>query len=292
MEYRIGDMPEIVYFSGTGGTARVAGELGRQLSDRGIVASSKRIGRDVPTIGEDATALFLLFPVYEFNAPFGVIEWLLGLAPRPGMPAVVLSVSGGGEVFPNRGCRADAIRILEGKGFAVAYEDMFVLPPNIFVDLDPGIASLLLSLVPVKAARVVDLVAGGIARRARPNRLDRGLSASGLKSARKYATEFGRSLAVSDACVGCGTCARECPVGNIATEADSVRILDHCAFCLNCVYACPKRAILPNAYRFVLVKRGYRLADFEKVEPDKSARPRGVFFAGIRKYIDETGSGK
>ena len=49
---------------------------------------------------------------------------------------------------------------------------------------------------------------------------------------------------ITDACVACGACAAECPVGCIS-EGDTKYVIDKdaCADCGSCAAACPVEAI-------------------------------------------------
>ncbi|HNY17975.1 MAG TPA: EFR1 family ferrodoxin [Treponemataceae bacterium] len=287
MEYGLGKNAQILYFSGTGGTRRVAEDLRGQLKAQGLETEISQIREPYPRVNPHASVLFLLFPVYEFNAPFPVIDWLRTVPNGIAIPTVVLSVSGGGDVFPNKGCRHDAITILERKGYKIAYEDMFVLPPNVFVALPPGVSSALLSLIPAKNKRILESLRNGEVRRTKTTPIDRLISRKGLKSAMRYASLFRKSLTVTRECVRCGRCVAECPVNNLKIDGDAVQVMDHCAFCLNCVYTCPKRAMVTKKYSFILLKDGYSLKAYEKALPDYESIPKGVFMSGIRKYIRE-----
>lgn len=63
-----------------------------------------------------------------------------------------------------------------------------------------------------------------------------------------------RSFHVTDKCVGCGSCARICPVKNIELVDDRPSWQHHCEFCLACFHWCPKEAIqsseLENTIRY------------------------------------------
>ena len=52
------------------------------------------------------------------------------------------------------------------------------------------------------------------------------------------------NLTVTADCVGCGLCAKKCPVQAIEIrEKKPVWVKEHCVMCLGCLHRCPKNAI-------------------------------------------------
>lgn len=49
-------------------------------------------------------------------------------------------------------------------------------------------------------------------------------------------------LVLSDACINCKTCAKECPVGAISLEKVNIYDKEKCFSCLHCVSVCPSKA--------------------------------------------------
>lgn len=52
-----------------------------------------------------------------------------------------------------------------------------------------------------------------------------------------------RKFRVSDSCIGCGICAKNCPLQNITIENDRPKWNGHCTNCMSCYHRCPKNAI-------------------------------------------------
>lgn len=54
---------------------------------------------------------------------------------------------------------------------------------------------------------------------------------------------YSRQLNIHDSCIGCGLCAKQCPMGNLRMERGRPVPGGHCTMCYRCVSFCPQKAI-------------------------------------------------
>lgn len=282
----------LVYFTGTGGTARVADAFERSLMKRtiSVLRTELKGVADSMVFGD---LLVLLFPVYAFNAPKPIEEWLKKIQPVNGCPAVVVSVSGGGEISPNTACRLATIRHLEKKGYDVIYEKMVVMPSNFMIGFDESLCAMVLHATPVIVEKVVKEIMEGERHRTAPYGIDRIASKLGYFEVFGGGF-FGRHLKVNDKCVNCGWCEKLCP-------RDNIRIIDgkhifgnDCVICLRCIYGCPQKAIEPGFGKFMVLPEGYNLSKVENrmdhltVYPRISQATGHGSLRGVRDYLIES----
>ncbi|MCL1891538.1 MAG: EFR1 family ferrodoxin [Coriobacteriia bacterium] len=206
-------------------------------------------------------------------------------------PAVVISVSGGGEIIPNTASRVSSIKRLEKKGYAVVHDEMIVMPSNFIVGTHELLAAKLFEVLPNKAERIITGVLSSVRHRPKPLLVDRVLSL--IFELEKPATSwFGKAIAVSDSCTGCGRCAKHCPAKNITLVGGKPAFSNRCHACLGCIYGCPQNALAAKRFKFIIVKEGYNLERFlqklplaEPVDLDELAK--GYVWSGVKKYLQE-----
>ena len=69
-------------------------------------------------------------------------------------------------------------------------------------------------------------------------------------------TKYSDRLKISDACTGCGTCAKICPMKNISMQNGKPYADNKCTMCYRCISLCPNKAItltgdkIYDQYRF------------------------------------------
>lgn len=287
----------LIYFSGTGGTKRVAGALEKELKGRGITVTEKNLGLSLQEKedagGEQELAemdlSILIYPVYAMDAPRPVYDWISGATSQEtGRKIAVISVSGGGEMWPNKGCRNGCCKALENKGFEVVYDRMLVMPANVLVEYNDHLVMRLLNAAPQKAAEIVDdLLAGKIRRtRYRVGPVLRWVSRSQRENSRKFAQRF----KITDDCTSCGWCVQNCPMQNIELPKPDAKpkFLDRCVICTRCIYGCPSNSI--KAKVPLTLKHGFDLEAVEQRMKGVELRPvkqcaKGWYNKGVRDYL-------
>lgn len=284
---------QLTYFSGTGGTRRVAEAFERELLKRELAVSMNDLtshdGQESQTEERDTALYILIFPVYAFDAPMPVIHWIRDLGSEMrGKKAAVISVSGGGEVWPNTGCRNRSCKELEAKGLSVIYDGMMCMPANMLMQVDDHLAMRLISVIPEKVNCMLDDILSGTVRRThyRKGPLRKYLT----KLENEGAYKFAQGLTVTDNCKSCGWCVKNCPTANIEIPGEGIKpqFLDRCTVCLRCIYGCPFHAIKTKTS--VVFRSGFDLNALEQrmegvaLAPVASCCP-GIMLKGVKKYL-------
>ena len=298
---------KIEYYSGTGCTALAAESLYAALTGAGQTGSVHRLAvgqEEIPASQAQPALYILMFPVHSFNAPEAVYKHLESLTAAGGTPAAVIDVSGGGEICPNRAVRVSSIKRFEKKGYDVFYEDSIVMPSNCVVPTNEQVSVRLLEALPEKTKQIAENILSGVRRRPKPNIIDRLASRIG-EIEKPAAKSFGKSLAATDECDGCGWCAENCPAGNISMKAAEAAeeagpgstkpLFDiNCHFCMGCVYGCPRNALVSKKYGFAVIKEGFSIDRLKKMaqteersDADLDSLLKGYLWSGVKKYLKD-----
>ena len=351
--------PTIVYFSGTGNVAFVVRQLedaflesgaspfllaletkdknkkeskGEYLDPYGLLRAQAPVAFFSPydtsatdkmcPIPKDSDFLMLVFPVHSFDAPAPLLEFVESLNAKQQRDTAVISVSGGGDILPNRACRARLIKRLEKKLFHVVYEAEVTMTSNFMYPTPPHAAAAIIRVLPETCRMVVDELQSGLTLRTKAPVIDRICSQLGLLERSRGMggqTYFGKHIRAGSSCVGCSWCADHCPRGNISMQeralvfddsftADDASVLestfkgmntpvfgDSCVICLRCLYGCPKHALRAESNSFSLIKEGYSLkavidnalsSASEAASEDLLRKElKGFLWKGVREYL-------
>lgn len=290
----LNELITIFFFSGTGGVRKIAKELEKQCKESAFRTylyeiDSTYFKLDTNEINENikkSRYIFVLFPIYAFDAPQLIFQWI-EKTKASNENVIVISVSGGGELWPNIGTRFHCITALEKKGFQVIYEKMMVMPSNCFIATNDHVVMWLIKVIPEKIRKIIEAVLSGKICRTKMKR--KAIFQSWLsRKEKKGAHRLGKMFMIGDHCTQCGWCVEHCPVKSIEMDSGKPYFLDKCIICLRCIYGCPNKAIRVKV--FPVLKEGFNLEDLEKRMQDVELQPiekccKGLFWIGAKKYL-------
>jgi len=269
----------LFYFSGSGNTEILARTLADRLEERGHTVEAvkipdflrknranagERLRRIIEGEGSQKGAehcekshLVLLYPVYAFDAPTIVYDFLRKF-PSPSRVVSASIIFSPCDPHPfNSAATFKVRRKLEQKGYAVLREDMVVMPSNFVIGYPKALAVQLIKTAEKKLAEISLPLREGCGSRVAPRPIARVLRLI-FKIEHLGAIFFGKDLKAGPACTLCGLCAAECPSENIRIENGRVRFGWSCILCMRCLYRCPVNAIAPRIHRFIPIKGGYQ----------------------------------
>ena len=219
----------IYYFSATGNCLTTAKRLAAGLEDCRLVSAASVMS--LSKIVEEADNVGFVFPVYYSDMPYPMRALIGKLVLKA--DAYVFAVSTCKGHFGNVSDRLELL--LRTRGAKLAFYRNVPMPGNSFLD-DPEKMEIKLkeqyqntdALLPLITAKTTEDYTVTTVPELRPV---------------SYPNNFRGIEAEADKCIGCGTCVKVCPMGNIRVENGKAIIGDDCATCLSCFHWCPVKAI-------------------------------------------------
>ncbi len=265
-----------IYYSQTGHTKMYARLIAKIWEKEGLKADVKEYRTVDPAALSGYDLIMVGTPVYYYDAPVNVLEWLKKIPKIPGT-AVSSFVSFGGPEGNQHNAANNMLELLAERGGVPVGIDYFMnmssFPPPKW---DTG---------------------GTIGHRHLPNdktydrvrkfglqclaniRNDKKVAVSGKADAREMLTWFPVAGATKlyyrnhkidkEKCINCGTCEKVCPVGAISPDFAEVK-RDKCVFCFGCFNNCPTQAVTMTAGGTQL----YNFPEFLKRNKIKILKPK------------------
>lgn len=231
----------VVYFSGTGNSRYCAQMLAAKLEDE-LVDAAGYIKHGIAAELISGRPWVFVAPVYAWQMA-KVFADFIRTGHFEGSRDAYFVLTCGGEM----GNAAQTIRALcTEKGFHCKGVLQVQMPENyVAMFAVPGeeeCARMLAAAKPVLEGAVERIRAGepfpvqpvGWVDRLKSGPVNKGFYTAFVKANKFYAT---------DACVGCGKCAEDCVLNNIAIENGRPVWGDTCTHCMACICGCPKGAI-------------------------------------------------
>ena len=230
-------MAVIFYFSGTGNSLNVANKLGKELGARveGISAYLRS-----PYAVKDELIGFVT-PVYCFALPplvkdflqkaeFKAPQYLFGVATMGAMTGQTLNQAE--HILSQRDIKLHA-------GFKLALPDSSIVFPS------P--AKLKEEMLKTEASKVLEITTA-VKKREENNQRSSFLFVGNMVEAvgwwvMKNIYKTDHKYAAEDRCIGCGLCAKICPMNCIEMKEEYPVFGETCANCFACAQWCPQNAV-------------------------------------------------
>ena len=239
----------IFYFSGTGNSAWVARQLSRLTGDQAYDITALT---ELPDVQGEKQMGFV-FPVYAWGVP----EVMAAFAKK-------LKKS---QAFAFGVCTCGSDAGLAMKRFASCYpldsSYSLAMPNNYIIGSDTDDEKEIHRKLDAARAEL-QRMAREISQQERVYRVHEGTLA-GIKSGfvnfgfNRFARSA-RSFFATDACNGCGLCARHCPASAISLREGKPAWAAQCYQCMRCINACPQQAIQYG--KATVGRRRYTIQDY------------------------------
>ncbi len=282
----------IYYFSGTGNTKTVVNLLKSHLdTDHDCqLFNIEDINKNKVDFPEQNNAMIgLAYPIYGGDTPHNIYEFVDRLPAGDAIDLFILNTAADYSGSNNNASKR-IIKRLEAKYYHVFYERTIAMGSNYFLEYPDTLVKQLYETAKLKTKHMSEEIINGVQRIRRTNPFLKAFAYLGYKGETFAAKRFGKKLKVSDDCILCGKCARNCPVNNIILENDKLSFSDKCIWCMRCIYECPQNAIKPGILKSVVLKGGYNI---KKIIKDDSIsgdfvneKTRG-FYKHFLKYVND-----
>ena len=229
----------ILYFSGTGNCKYVAERIASEVGDTAVSV-------------EDSDGKIALKKGEIFGTVFPTHFWEVPAIMREFLEKASITAKGENYVFAiatygtTPGCSGtDAKKLLRKKGIDLSAAFSLKMPDNWTPMFDLSNSEMVRRQNEEAdknlAVLIENIKARGKGNRATPKApyFARIISDKLYLKARRTSNFY-----VEDTCVGCGLCAKQCPVHAIEIQNEKpVWIKEHCTLCLRCLHLCPKFSI-------------------------------------------------
>lgn len=231
----------ILYFSGTGNSEYAAKRIAAAVGDNTLNLFRKLRGRDYTPLDSDRPWV-VVTPTYAWRIPRMVSEWLTKTK-LTGSKEIYFVMTCGGSIG-NAGKYLK--KLCADKGLQYRGCMQVVMPEN-YIAMFPTPTREEAEKTIRAAQGAIDAAAEAVRkRRTIPEKKISGVDrlSSGVVNDLFYPLfVHAKKFRVTDACISCGKCVKQCPTKNIRLEDGRPVWKNRCTHCMACICRCPAEAI-------------------------------------------------
>ena len=233
----------ICYFSGTGNTKKVVELAKEEFEKLGGQVDLHSVDKNFEGDLNSYDMLGFAYPIHAFNAPSIVLNFAKSLKKieNAKKPLFIFKTSGE-PLYLNNISSSKLKSILKKKGFILNNEYHYCMPYNIIFRHSDAMAYKMWD----RASKVIPIDCKEIfeGKKAKLKYFPCSRLLAWIFRIEHWGGRFnGRRYKVSDKCIKCGKCVRNCPVGNITIENGEFKFGKNCLMCMRCSFFCPTNAI-------------------------------------------------
>lgn len=233
----------IVYFTGTGNSRFTAKMLADLLGDEAVSANDYIKSKDHPRLVSEKPWVFVC-PVYLSAIPVIFEDFIRGASFEDSKKAWFVVTSAGTSVCA---CPVYAEALSKEKGFEYMGTANVTMPQNYLISFfKTKSKEECAGIIEAAKPRIAEL--GGYIAGGKPFEVP-DVKKWEIISTKMVLGPFSKLYVKADAfyatdkCIGCGTCARVCPLNNISLVDGKPVWGKSCTHCVACINLCPTQAI-------------------------------------------------